>query len=174
MGLATELGYQFNHPNRFQRVVQAFGSTRAGAWFFARTLRHLDDLFGRLSGGRASAPGLLAGLPVLDVTTTGRRSGLRRPTHLISIPVGETLALLGTNFGQRSTPAWVLNLEADPHASVTYRGRTVQVLARPADEAEADAVMARSAGIYGGYTKYRQRITGRRVRIFVLEPTPSA
>ena len=29
--------------------------------------------------------------------------------------------------------------------------------------------MARSAGIYGGYEKYEQRITGRRVRIFVLE-----
>jgi hypothetical protein len=29
--------------------------------------------------------------------------------------------------------------------------------------------MARSAGIYGGYQKYQQRITGRDVRIFVLE-----
>jgi hypothetical protein len=33
-------------------------------------------------------------------------------------------------------------------------------------------VLARSAGIYGGYLKYQQRITGRRLRIFVLEPAP--
>ncbi len=32
--------------------------------------------------------------------------------------------------------------------------------------------MANSANVYGGYAKYRQRITGRRVRIFVLEPFP--
>jgi deazaflavin-dependent oxidoreductase (nitroreductase family) len=48
------------------------------------------------------------------VTTTGRRSGLRRTTHLIAVPYGDTLALLGTNFGQPATPAWALNLEADP------------------------------------------------------------
>jgi hypothetical protein len=29
--------------------------------------------------------------------------------------------------------------------------------------------MERSRGIYGGYEKYQQRISGRRVRVFVLE-----
>ena len=170
MGLAADLGYQFKHPNLFQRGNQAFASTRAGGWVFAKTLRHLDNVVGRLSRGRTSAPALLAGLPVLDVTTTGRKSGLRRPTHLISVPIGDTLALLGTNFGQPDTPAWVLNLEADPHASVTYHGTTREVVARPAGESEYAEVMANSAGLYGGYRKYQQRITGRRVRIFVLEP----
>ena len=115
-------------PPPGQRVparVQAFGSSRAGAWVFSRTLRHLDTAVARVSRGRQSAPQLLAGLPVLDLTTTGRRSGQPRTSHLISIPVGDDLALLGTNFGQPATPAWVLNLEADPHASVTYRGRTL-------------------------------------------------
>lgn len=170
MGLAAELSYVHTEPNGLQRLVQAFASTRPGAWVFARTLRHVDDLVGRLTRGRHSAPGILAGLPVLDLTTIGRKSGVRRTTHLISIPVGDTLALLGTNFGQGSTPAWVLNLEADPRASVRYRGTERAVLARPAEEAERAAVTARAAGIYGGYLKYQERITTRRVRIFVLEP----
>lgn len=170
MSFAVDLGYAFKPPNRFQRLVQACAASRPGAWLFSKLLHHLDDAVGRLSGGRHSVPGLLAGLPVIDVTTTGRRSGLRRTTHLISIPVGDTLALLGTNFGQATTPAWVLNLEADPRASVTFRGRTLEVVALPATEAESEAVMAASAGIYGGYRKYRTRITGRRVRIFVLAP----
>jgi deazaflavin-dependent oxidoreductase (nitroreductase family) len=170
MGLAAQLGYRHRRPNAFQRLVQKFASTRLGAWMFSKLLHHLDDLVGRLTHGRHSAPGLLAGLPVLDLTTTGRKSGARRTTHLISIPVGDTLAVLGTNFGQRSTPAWVLNLEADPHASVRFREREVAVVARPASESEREAVMAASAGIYGGYLKYQQRITGRTVRVFVLEP----
>lgn len=169
MGLATDLDYRHRPANAFQRVVQGFGSSRAGAWTFSRTLRHLDTAVARVSGGRHSAPQLLAGLPVLDLTTIGRRSGRPRTSHLISIPVGDDLALLGTNFGQPATPAWVLNLETDPHASVTYRGRTVPVVARPATDAERAAVLERSRGIYGGYEKYQQRISGRRVRIFVVE-----
>ncbi len=169
MGLADDLGYRLRRPNLFQRVVQRFASTRPGAWVFSKVLRHLDNAIGRLTSGRTSAPEVLAGLPVLDVTTTGRKSGLRRTSHLIAVPIGDTLALLGTNFGQRSTPAWVLNLEADPRASITYRRRTSEATARPASPEEHAAVLAGSAQVYGGYLKYQQRITGRRLRIFVLD-----
>jgi deazaflavin-dependent oxidoreductase (nitroreductase family) len=169
MGLADDLGYRLRRPSTFQRLVQSFASTRPGAWLFSKVLRHLDDVVGRLSKGRTSAPEVLAGLPVLDVTTTGRKSGLRRRSHLIAVPVDDTLALLGTNFGQPSTPAWVLNLEADPRATVSYRQRTLEATARPANEDEQARVLAGSAQVYGGYLKYQQRITGRRLRIFVLE-----
>jgi deazaflavin-dependent oxidoreductase (nitroreductase family) len=169
MGLATELGYRHRSANALQRQVQLVGSTRPGAWLFARLLRHLDDVVLRATRGRHSAPSLLAGLPVLDLTTTGRKSGQPRTSHLISVPVGDDLAVLGTNFGQPKTPAWVFNLEAEPRGSVRYRDVSAPVLARPATQDERAEVMARSAGIYGGYEKYQERITGRDVRIFVLE-----
>ena len=169
MGLAADLGYRIPRPNAVHRAVQAFASTRPGAWTFSKTLRHLDDVVVRASKGRTSAPELLAGLPVLDIVTTGRRSGAPRRTHLIAVPYADTLALLGTNFGQSSTPAWVLNLEADPRLSVTHRGSTVAAVARAATEDERGAVLAGSAGVYGGYLKYQDRISGRRLRIFVLE-----
>ena len=169
MGLADDLGYRHRDANAFQVLVQAFSSSRPGAWLFSKFLRHVDQAVLRLTRGKYTAPGVLAGLPVLDLTTTGRKSGQPRTSHLISIPVGDDLALLGTNFGQPKTPAWVLNLEAEPHASVRFRDATAAVIARPATEDERARVMARSAGIYGGYEKYQQRITGRDVRIFVLE-----
>jgi deazaflavin-dependent oxidoreductase (nitroreductase family) len=170
MGLATDLDYRHRSPNAFQRLIQGFASTRPGAWVFAKVLRHLDDAATRLSRGRLSTPEVLAGLPVLDLTTTGRKSGSPRASHLISIPVGDDLAVIGSNFGQPSTPAWVLNLETEPRATVVYKHRTVAVVARPASEEEARDVMERSRAIYGGYEKYVQRVSGRRVRIFVLEP----
>jgi len=43
-------------------------------------------------------------------------SRVRRTTHLIAISIVGNLALLGTNSGQRSTLARVLNLEAEPRA----------------------------------------------------------
>jgi len=56
MGLADDLGYHLRRPNAFQRLIQAFASTRPGAWLFSKLLRHLDDLVGRVSHGRTSAP----------------------------------------------------------------------------------------------------------------------
>ena len=125
---------------------------------------------GRLTKGRHSAPSLLAGLAVVDVTTTGRKSGQRRTSHLIATPYAGTLALLGTNFGQPATPAWVLNLEADPRATVTYRGTSREVTARPATPSETDEVFALAGEFYPGYLSYRERVgETRRIRAFVLE-----
>jgi deazaflavin-dependent oxidoreductase (nitroreductase family) len=173
MGLASDLDYHHRSDNPLHRAVRWWAGTRPGAWLFSRSLRHLDDLVGRLSRGRHSAPGLLAGLAVLDLTTTGRKSGRPRTSHLIATPYAGTLALIGTNFGQPGTPGWVVNLEADPRAVVTYRGTSRPVVARPADPHEVKQVFAASAGVYSGYQKYRGRIDGRRVRVFVLaEPDP--
>jgi deazaflavin-dependent oxidoreductase (nitroreductase family) len=169
MGLVTELAYELPRPNPLQRGVQACASTRIGAWTFSKSLARMDRGLAVLTGGRTSMPRLLAALPVLVLTTTGRRSGRARATRLIAVPFDDTLALLGTNFGQASTPAWVLNLEADPRASVTYRGVTREVVARPATGAERTRILAGSAEVYGGYLSYQQRITGRTLRIFVLQ-----
>lgn len=170
MGVAADLGYGHHTVNGFQRLMQRFGSSRGGAWMFSRLLAPVDRVVHRMTKGRTSAPEVLAGLPVIMVTTTGRRSGQARTSPLIAVPVGDTLALLGTNFGQTSTPAWVLNLEADPRLTVAYRERSLDLVARPASDDERAAVWRNSAGVYGGYEKYRERIHGRALRIFVLEP----
>ena len=86
MTLASDLSYEFPRANRFQRSMKAFAGSRPGAWLFSKLLRHLDDLVQKLSRGRTTVPELLAGLPVLDLTTTGRKSGQQRTSHLISIP----------------------------------------------------------------------------------------
>ena len=172
MGVADDLDYHFKPANAVQRALQALVATRGGAWVFSRILPTLDTWVQRLTHDRHTAPSLLAGLPVVDLTTTGRKSGLPRATHLIAIPYKDTLALLGTNFGQPSTPAWALNLEAEPAATLSYRGATLEVVARPASDVEQAEVLARSEKLYIGYRKYQERITGRRLRVFVLERSP--
>ena len=172
MDLAADLGYHHRTANPLHRGVRWFAGTRAGGWCFSRTLRHADDLVGRISRGRHSAPGLAAGIAVLDVTTTGRKSGKPRTSHLIATRYDGALALIGTNFGQHDTPAWVFNLEADPHARVTYQGTDRAVVARPATPVEIDEVFSASAAFYPGYQRYRGRIDHRRVRVFVLTPDP--
>jgi len=169
MGVASELGYEHKQINRFQKVMQSFGSTAAGAWLFSKTLVPMDRVVDKVSKGRTSAPQVLAGLPVLFVTTTGRKSGAPRTTPLISVPIGDDLSLIGTNFGQANTPSWVFNLEADAKARVRYHDTEIDVIARPASDEERALIWKSSSTVYGGYDKYQERITGREIRLFVLE-----
>ncbi len=170
MGLATDLGYVIKPHSRVQRVMHEVASSKPGAWALAHTMPAMDRATARLSHDRTTATQVLAGLPVLVVTTTGRRSGRPREAQLLGIPVGADLAIIGTNFGQASTPTWALNLEADPRAVASHAGRSVEVVARPATGPEREEILRRGRDIYVGYAKYFSRISGRRVRVFVLEP----
>jgi deazaflavin-dependent oxidoreductase (nitroreductase family) len=169
MGLATDLSYSFPPSTALHRVVRVLASSRPGAWTLARTLPALDRTVTRLTRGRTTVVEQLAGLPVLVVTTSGRRSGEPRPAQLIGIPVDDDIALIGTNFGQRRTPTWVLNLEADPRATVTHRDVTVDAVARPADDEERAKILSLAGRVYAGYPKYLDRVSDRRVRVLVLE-----
>src|SRR5688572_24833828 len=170
MGVAADLGYVHSRPNVVQRGMQAFASSRPGAWMFSKVLAPLDRIVHRVSKGKTTLPQVLAGLPVVFVTTTGRKSGQPRTSPLIAVPIHDTLALVGTNFGQTATPAWVLNLEADPAARASHRDHEIDVTARPATEDERETVWRAAAGVYPGYEKYQARITDRAIRVFVLEP----
>lgn len=169
MGLQQALGYRVQPANAAQRAFQRVSSSRPGAWTFAHSAHHVDKLLLRLTHGRTTLAGMTAGIPVITVTTTGRRSGLPRTMPLLGVPVGDDLALVGTNFGRETAPAWVANLHADARAEVEYRGTRVAVVARDASPSEHDQVLTEAARIYPGYDAYRARITTREIPVLVLQ-----
>jgi deazaflavin-dependent oxidoreductase (nitroreductase family) len=169
MGVQAALGYRHKAGNPFHRSMRSLGATKPGAWFFSKTIQSMDGAVQKLTGGKQTATELLAGLPVVYITTIGRKSGTARRTPLIAVPIGDDLALLGTNFGGKRTPGWVYNLEADPNVTAGYGRTEIDVVARPATDDEFEAVFAAGGSIYGGYPKYRSRVEGRAIRVFVLE-----
>jgi deazaflavin-dependent oxidoreductase (nitroreductase family) len=172
VGLTDQLGYRVPVANRFQRLVWKVSSSRPGAWLFAKTLHHIDRILLRLSRQRATVPGVLAGLPVITLATTGARTGQRREVPLVGVPSGDEIAVIGTRFGQARTPGWYFNLRAEPRAEVGYRGRTVSVVAREADGDEREAVWAHGCEIYAGYQAYARRIDHRQIHVMILAPSP--
>jgi deazaflavin-dependent oxidoreductase (nitroreductase family) len=172
VGLIDQLGYRIPEANRLQRLVWKVSSSRPGAWLFAKSLHHIDRLVLRLSRERVTVPGVLAGLPVLTLASTGARSGQRREVPLVGVPTGDQIAVIGTRFGQPRTPGWYFNLRAEPRAEVGYRGRTVPVVAREAEGDEREAVWARGCQIYAGYQAYARRLDHRQIHVMVLEPPP--
>jgi deazaflavin-dependent oxidoreductase (nitroreductase family) len=169
--LQQALGYELAYPNPLQRLAQRGASTRAGAWTLSRTLAPLDKAALRVTNGRYTVAALVAAVPVVTLHTTGARSGVRRSSPLIGIPLDGTLGIIGTNYGRRATPGWVYNLEANPAAEVTYRRTTAAAAARAADDEEAEHVFSRGSGLYPGYDAYRARISGRSIRVFILDHT---
>ncbi|MEM9519523.1 MAG: nitroreductase family deazaflavin-dependent oxidoreductase [Actinomycetota bacterium] len=168
-GVQSALAYHHSTGNPIHRGLRAIAGSKPGAWFFSKTIQPMDGAVLTATKGRTTLSELLAGLPVLNVTTTGRKSGEPRTAPLIAVPIGDDLALLGTNFGGQRTPAWVYNLEANPNAVAEYRTVEVPVVARPATDEEYEQVFAAGGSIYGGYTKYRSRADHRDIRVFILE-----
>jgi deazaflavin-dependent oxidoreductase (nitroreductase family) len=173
MGITQAFGYEVRKPNAAQVAMQHIAATRAGAWFFARTLHHIDRALLRLSRDQVTLPGVVAGLPVLTVTTTGARTGLRRSVPLVGVPAGEDIAVLGTSFGQPRTPGWHHNMRADPKVEVTYRNKTIKAIAREAGDEERTAIWDRARTIYMGYEAYAGRIKNRQIHIMILSTEES-
>ncbi len=115
-------------------------------------------LFGRI--GRA---------PVLLLTTVGRRSGRPRTAPVLYLADGERLVVIGSNAGNERTPAWALNLRAQPSADVQVRGERRKVSARVAEGDERAELWQRANQQYAGFDDYRAR-TSRDILVFVLEP----
>ncbi len=145
---------------RFRRVQPKVGAVQA--WILRR------------SGGRIKRSRLLAGgQPVLALTTTGRRSGRPRSTTVAYVHHGSAYASAGLNLGSDRHPAWVLNLRADPRATIEVAGVRITVRAREATGAEADALWE-AFGRQLSATARSRELANRDVPIFVWDPVDEA
>jgi len=121
----------------------------------------------RLSGGKIG--GRINKAPVLLLTTTGRRSGRRRTAPVVYLADGENLVVIGSNAGHGRTPAWSLNLRANPGAEIEVGRERRPVQARVAEGEERAELWRRHVEQFSGFEEYEAR-TDRDIDLFVLEP----
>jgi deazaflavin-dependent oxidoreductase (nitroreductase family) len=161
-----------HNPNLLNRIIMALAATRPIAWVLAAVLRPIDRWVLKRTRGRYTATSLLAGRPVIVLTTIGAKSGQPHQIPLMFITDHDRVIVFATNFGSPRHPAWVHNLRANPRAIVTYDGRSVPVMARTSQASERHRYWAAAAALYPGYAAYRKRINSRTVPVMVLEPIP--
>ena len=108
------------------------------------------------------------GTTVLILTTTGRRSGEARSTPLIYQPHGDDYVVVASKGGAPEHPAWYLNLEADPEATVQVLGDRFKARARTASRDEKPELWQLMTSTWPAYDDY-QRNTARDIPVVVLE-----
>ena len=134
----------------------------------ARVVTGIHEFVFRATDGRLL--GRVAGMPVVMLTTTGRKSGKARTTMLTS-PVrdGEKVVLVASYGGDHRHPAWFLNLRANPDVEIIMAGVHRSMRARVATPAEKAAIWPSVVEAYSGYGGYQRR-TERDIPVVILEP----
>jgi deazaflavin-dependent oxidoreductase (nitroreductase family) len=125
----------------------------------------------KISGGRLGWK--VANMPVLELSTTGRRSGLPH-TVMLTSPVqdGTTLVVVASRGGDDKPPAWFVNLRANPDVEVRVHGKPKQRMradiATPEERGRLWPVLTAGHKNYAGY----QAKTTREIPLVLLRPQP--
>jgi F420H(2)-dependent quinone reductase len=129
--------------------------TGANVWIYRRTS-------GRVGGRIGTAP-------VLLVDHVGRKSGRARTTPLLYLQDGRDLVIVASRAGSDSTPAWWLNLKANPATTAQVGPARRKVITHQATPEEKAALWPRLVEMYGDYAVYQQR-TKREIPVIILSP----
>lgn len=126
----------------------------------------------RITGGRLGWSALR--MPVLQLTTKGRKTGQPR-TVMLTSPVqdGSSLVVVASRGGDDSHPGWFLNLRDNPDVEVVLQGtpkrRMRARIASPEERARLWPLVTADHKNYAGY----QTKTDREIPIVLLDPVDS-
>jgi deazaflavin-dependent oxidoreductase (nitroreductase family) len=132
-----------------------------------RTVVGLHRTIYRASGGRLLNG--MGGMPVLQLTTTGRKSGEKR-TSMLTVPLHHEghPVVVASRGGDDRPPSWYLNLKANPEVTVEFKGTTGPAQARVATDAERETLWPKVVASYKGYGEYQKK-TDRVIPLVILE-----
>ncbi len=127
----------------------------------------LERLSRRLSGGRMGVLDL-AGLPALELTVPGRKTGIARTTALLYVPLDGDYLVLGSNWGKPAHPVWSANLRAAETAVVHAGGERFRVRVVEVTGPRRRELWDRAVRYWPGYAMECELSGGREFRMFEL------
>ena len=135
--------------------------SRAHVWLYRRT-------GGRLGSTWRVGSAFPRGVPVLLLTTIGRKTKRRRTTPLLYLEDGGRYVVVGSQGGLPKDPLWLTNLSASPEVEVQVGPRLQRMRARIASADERAAIWPRLVAHYGDFATY-QAWTERVIPVVLLE-----
>jgi deazaflavin-dependent oxidoreductase (nitroreductase family) len=132
-----------------------------------KVLGKMQGFMYRVSGG--ALMGKTDGMPTLLLTTTGRKSGQPRMTPLIYLRDGGNYVVVASSAAKPTHPAWWLNLEKNPAATIQVGSDKIQVRAEKADPAEKGRLWPTLTKTYQGFAVYQENVE-RDIPVVILRP----
>jgi deazaflavin-dependent oxidoreductase (nitroreductase family) len=122
----------------------------------------------RATGGRVG--GSAMGMPMVQLCTTGRRSGRPR-WSILAAPVidGDRVVLVASKGGDDRDPDWFRNLLAQPDVELIVNGQRRALRARRASPDEKADLWPRVVAAHRGYAAYQRR-TKRDIPLVICDP----
>ena len=119
------------------------------------------------SGGRLGRS--VSGMPVVELTTTGRKSGQPRTSMLTSpLQEGDRTYIVASRGGDDRHPAWFLNLKANPEVRAKIgSGPTKTMRAEVLGDDERARVWPLITAEYRNYAGYQEK-TSRQIPVVAL------
>jgi deazaflavin-dependent oxidoreductase (nitroreductase family) len=121
----------------------------------------------RVSNGKVA--GKLGGMPVVELTTTGRKSGEPR-TVMLTIPyeADGSYVLVASKGGDDDHPAWFLNIQTNPEVKVVRGGKDRTVTARIATAEERADIWPKITAKHKNYAGYQTK-TEREIPLVLID-----
>ncbi len=134
-----------------------------------KTMNGVHHAMLKLSGGRFGWS--VGKMPVLELTTIGRKSGLPRSVMLTSpVQESETIVIVASRGGDDQHPSWFVNLRENPEVEVSYKGAAkIPMRAHVATAQERARLWPFVTSAYKGYGGYQAK-TKREIPLVLLNP----
>ena len=120
-----------------------------------------------VSGGRVG--GKIGKLPVLLLTTTGRKTGKQRTLPLGYIMDDSDYVITASAGGADKHPGWFFNIRSNPHATIQVKDKHIKVTAEIAEPEKKSELWARLVEVAPNFSGYKKR-TSREIPMVILHP----
>lgn len=134
-----------------------------------KTMNTVHRALLKLSGGKIGWD--VSNMPVLELTTVGRKTGQARAVMLTSpVQQGDTIVIVASRGGDDQHPAWFLNLRDNPEVDVAWKGGpSTPMRARIADADERARLWPLVIADHKNYAGYQRR-TDREIPLVLIDP----
>lgn len=124
------------------------------------------ELYERTGGAEGNT---LQGVPVIILTTRGRKSGFVRKSPLMRVEHDGKYACVASMGGAPRSPRWYFNATANPDVLLQDGPNVYPMRAREVTGDEKKEWWARAVAVWPAYDQYQAR-TERVIPLLVLEP----
>lgn len=160
--------YDFGASGALRQRMRLLVTSRPVAWLSAWLLPGIDSRVYRLTRGRLTLSAWITGLPIVELMTTGARSGQRRHARVLGIPTAEGFIVIAANFGQASNPGWYHNLLAHPQVSVIADRASGEYHARELSGEERERGFQLAVALNPGWRRFKERAGSRTIPVVRL------